>query len=205
MMARGWYSQTVNPSRLSAKPRLFRDLRFLFVIILSSALAVYGADLYRTHASARVENGLRLIGESAMNELQLRQTVESNHLLVYWAGPSQGSNYLLDTVEANAIVLTILPAGQRVKSTRTSYSQIGTYVMKNAFRTVLNGGNNSDVAGFINSDGNSVFYSNLDPKNVFIGIKGKDMEVQIFDPDQGTSLEIATSYGLLVPITKATG
>lgn len=136
-----------------------------------------------------------------MTESQLRQTVVSNHLIVYWAGPSKGSNYLLDTVEANVIVLTVLPPGQHETQTRTSYLQFATYVQKNAFKVVLSGGNNPDVGGFINADGNSVFYSSLDPKNVFVGIKGKDIEVQIFHPVQGRSLEIANTPGMLIPIT----
>lgn len=200
-MAMDWYSKKANPSGLTVKPRLFRDFRFLFVIVLSSALAVFGADLYRTHTSAGVENGLRLIGESAMTQSQLRETVVSNHLVVYWAGPAEGSNYLLDTIEANVIVLTVLPPGQRVKQTRSSYPQFATYVQKNAFKTVLSGGNDPNVAGFINADGNSVFYSSLDPKNVFVGIRGQDIEVQIFHPTQGMSLQIATQAGRLVPIT----
>jgi hypothetical protein len=181
MMARGWYSQTVNPSRLAVKPRVLRDVRFLFLIVLSSVLAVFGADLYRTHSSAGVDNGLRLNGLSAMSELELRETV--------------------DTSQANVSVVTILPPGQRVKETRSTYPQIATYVVKNAFRTVLSGGNNPDLAGFINADGNSVFYSNLDPRNAFVGIRGQDIEVQIFHPGQGTTLEIATTPGLLVPVT----
>lgn len=171
------------------------------VIVLSIALAVLGADWYDAHKSIGLDEALRVHALSSMSESQLRQTVVSNHLLVYWAGPSEGSNYLLDTVEANVIVLTVLPPGQHVAQTRTSYPQFATYVLKNAFKVVLSGGNNPDVGGFINADGNSVFYTSLDPKNVFVGIRGQDTEVQIFHPTQGMSLEIANTPGLLVPIT----
>jgi hypothetical protein len=34
-----------------------------------------------------------------------------------------------------------------------------------------------------------------------VGIRGQDIEVQIFHPGQGTTLEIATTPGLLVPVT----
>jgi len=136
-----------------------------------------------------------------MTESQLRETVVSNHLLVYWAGPQIGANYLLDTVESNVIVLTVLPPSQKTQATRSSYPQIATYVLKNAFEAILSGGGNQDVAGFINADGNAVFYSSLDPKNVFVGLRGMDVEVQIFDPDPGTSLAIAKEAGRLTPIT----
>lgn len=204
-MDRSWYSRKVNPRRLEPMPRIIRNARFLVVIILSSLLAVYGADLYRTHSTKNVESGLRLIGESAMTQTELRDVVVSNHLTVYWAGPSGDSNYLLDTTEPAVNVLTILPPGQRSKVTRSSYPQFATYTLKNAYKIVLNGGNNPDVSGFINPEGNSVFFSSLDPKNVFVGIKGMDIEVQIFHPTQGKSLEIANTPGLLIPITMATG
>jgi len=199
-MARGWYSQTVNPSRLTVKPRFFRDLRFLLVILVSTALAVVGADLYHSRSSTGLDEALRVHALSSMSESQLRQTVVSNHLLVYWAGPSKGSNYLLDTLEANVIVLTVLPHGQLVAQTRTSYPQFVTYILKNAFKAVLAGGSTSNAAGFINSDGNAVFFSSSDSKNIFIGLKGKDVEVQIFDPNAGVALEIAREPGRLVPI-----
>lgn len=204
-MAMDWYSKKVNPRGLAVKPRIFRNFRFLIVIVLSSALAVFGADLYHIRTSASNENELRLLGLSSMTQLQLRDTVSSNHLVVYWAGPREGANYLLDTVEANVTVLTVLPPGQREAQTRTSYPQFATYVQKDAYKIVLNGGNNPNVSGFVNPDGNSVFFTSLDPKNVFVGIKGKDIEVQIFHPVQGESLAIANTRGMLVPITKATG
>ncbi len=204
-MVMNWYSKKANPRDLAIKPRIFRNVRFLVVIVLSSVLAVVGGDLYSTHRSAGVENGLRLIGARAMTAAELRETVSSNNLLVYWAGPRDGANYLLDTTEPSVIVLTELPPGQRTQSTRSSYPQIATYVQKNAFKVVLNGGNNPDVGGFINADGNSVFYSSLEPSNVYVGIRGKDIEMQIFHPTQGMSLQIANTPGLLIPITKATG
>jgi hypothetical protein len=167
-------------------------------------VAFFGADLYIAHKSTGLDAALRVHALSSMSESQLRQTVVSNNLIVYWAGPSPGSNYLLDTVEANVIVLTVLPPGQREAKTHTTYPQFATYVLKNAFTVVLNGGNNPDVGGFINRYGNSVFYSSLDPKNVFVGIRGQDIEVQIFHPTQGMSLQIANQAGGLVPISKAT-
>jgi hypothetical protein len=193
----------VDASRLTRRWRLWILARYLLVIALSSALAFLGAHFYASHKSAGLDAALRVHALRAMTESQLRQTVVANHLIVYWAGPSQGSNYLLDTVEANVIVLTILPPGQHVAQTRTSYPQFATYVLKNAFQAVLSGGNNPSVGGFINADGNSVFFSSLDPKNVFVGIRGEDVEVQIFHPAQGMSLDIAQAAGRLVPIIKA--
>lgn len=42
------------------RSRLFRDLRFVLTIVLSSALAFLAADIYGSHKSAGLENGLRL-------------------------------------------------------------------------------------------------------------------------------------------------
>jgi hypothetical protein len=202
-MAGNWRFQGLSSRRLTLKWRIWRVTRFLVVIAVSSGVALLGADIYNSHQTRGLDAALRVHALSSMTESQLRQTVVSNHLLVYWPGPSTGSNYLLDTVESNVIVLTVLPPGEHVAQTRTSYPQFATYVLKNAFQAVLSGGNNPSVGGFINADGNSVFFSSLDPKNVFVGIRGEDVEVQIFHPTQGMSLDIAKAAGRLVPITKS--
>lgn len=188
---------------IMARTRLQRVFSFIAVIALASALAIQMANIYESYRTADVVNGLRLHGLKAMTQDQLRETVESNHLVVYWAGPEKGATYLLDTVEANVAVLTILPPGIDPKQTRASRPQIATYDVKDAFQAVLTGGGNPDVAGFISADGNSVFYSRLDPKNVFVGVRGRDVELQIFDPSPGVSLAIARERGRLRPITKS--
>lgn len=188
---------------IMAKTRLLRVFSFIAVITLISALSIQVANIYASHQSAGLENALRLHGLRVMTEAQLRETVDSNHLVVYWDRTEKGSKYLLDTIEANVIVLTILPASGDTNQTRATYPQIATYDVKDAFQAVLAGGGNPDVAGFINGDGNSVFYSELDPENVYVGLRGRDVELQIFDPSPGVSLAIAREPGRLVPITKA--
>ena len=171
--------------------------------MVSAALAVLGADVYGAHKSAGLQNGLRLAGLSQMTEAELRDVVISKHLTVYWLGPESGASYLLNAMDPLAISLTIVTSSSLVKETRASYPQIGTYVQKNAFQAVLTGGGTKDIAGFINADGNSVYYSSVDSKNVFVGFRGLDIEVQIFDPIVGESLAFAKAPGRLVPITRS--
>lgn len=187
---------------IMAKTRLLRASSFIAVIALACALAIQVANIYESYRTADLENGLRLHGLRVMTEAQLRETVDSNHLVVYWAGSEKGSKYLLDSVEANVIVLTIIPADSEPNQTRAMHPQIATYEVKDAFQAVLAGGGNPDVAGFINGDGNSVFYSQLDPDNVFVGVRGRDIELQIFDPSPGVSLALAREPGRLTPIAK---
>jgi hypothetical protein len=44
--------------------------------------------------------------------------------------------------------------------------------------------------GFVNADGNAVFYSKARPTNIYDGLKGKDIQVEVFDPlvDQALGL-----------------
>lgn len=175
----------------------------VFGLIIVAALVIPGSvqlgHLYSANGLANVQSALRLIGQSEMSQAQLLDVIGSKNILGYWAGPEVNVKYLLDTSEINQVVLTIIPVGFN-RSTRNSHPQITTYIQKDAFVQVLNGGGNPDVKGFINTDGNAVFYTFGDPKNAYVGFRGKDIQVQIYDPVNGESLKIATEAGRLRPI-----
>ncbi len=179
------------------KARIIRIAGLLVFTAALSAVAVEAADIYSAHNAAGVANGLRLIGLTPMTETQLIETVRSNHLVVYWAGPQNEVEYLLNASNPSAIVLTFLPKDRGQKETRASYPQITTYIVDNAFQAVLSGGGNPGVQGVEMPSGNSVFYSNLDPNDAYVGIPGRNIELQIFDPSQRLWLALLAEPGKL--------
>jgi hypothetical protein len=183
------------------RSRSLRIVGSVAAIFLIGTLAFSVAHLYGLSTSASTENDFRLHGLKQMSETELCSIVSANHLLVYWAGPTVGANYLLDTDNLSSITLTIVPPDMPKVETRATYPQIITYVQKDAFRAVLTGGGKSEVVGFINADGNSVFPSEFDSKSTFVGFRGRDVEVYIFDQKVGASLAIAREAGRLTPIT----
>jgi hypothetical protein len=174
---------------------------YVATILVCSALAFTVAHVYGLSKSAAVENKYQLHGLKQMSETELRNMVSANRLIVYWAGPTRGATYLLDEVDPTNIVLTIIPPGMQEVETRATYPQVITYVQKDAFKAVLTGGGKSEGAGFINADGNAVCPSEFDSKSTFVGFKGKDVEVYIFDSRAGVSLGIAKEAGRLTPVT----
>jgi hypothetical protein len=178
----------------------FSIAHYVAIIVVFSALAFGVAHVLVSPSSRTVENRLRLSGLRQLSETELRNIVLSNHLLVYWARPTKSATYLLDAIGPTAILLTIQPHGQQVAETHSTYPQICTYIQKDAFEAVLAGGPNPSAAGFISSDGNAVFYSDLNPKNAYVGFRGTDVEVQVFDPVSGRSLALVKAAGVLTPI-----
>ncbi len=175
------------------------------LLILVATLSTYGAiglgNIHRATTSHDIQVALQLNAQSEMTQFQLRKVVTSNHLLVYWAGGEKDARYLLSSTNRAAIVLTILPPMDVARSTRATYPQITTFTQVGAFQAVLTGGGNMNVAGFINGDGNSVFFTKLDPNDVYVGLRGSDIELQIFDPSPGQSLALAREAGRLRPIS----
>ena len=178
-----------------------RTVLLSLVAILSTLGAIGLEHLHQSSNGNGVAVALQLNGQSEITEAQLRKLVIENHLQVFWAGPEQGSRYLLSSMDRTAIVLTILPPINTGRSTRATYPEITTYVEKDAFTAVLNGKQSQGGGGFLNSDGNSVFFSESDPKNVYVGLRGLDIEIQIYDPTPGRSLAIAKGVGTLRPIS----
>lgn len=129
-------------------------------------------------------------GKVAMSADELRSVVLAKKLTVYWAGPQDGAKYTLIATTPGVAFVRYLPGGVGLNDTKTLFRAIGTYTQKNAFAVSTAGAAATGNVGFVNADGNAVFYSKARPSNVYIGIKGKDIQVEVFDPvvDQALGL-----------------
>lgn len=138
-------------------------------------------------------NGAQKIqGTVAMSADDLRSVVLAKHLTVYWAGPLTSAKYSLRVNELGASFLRYLPNGKGLNDKTTSFRVIATYSQKGAYLITQSAGGVSGNVGFTNVDGNAVFYVKTRPTNVYMGIKGKDIQVEIFDPgvDQALGLSL---------------
>lgn len=178
-----------------------RTVLLSLVAVLSTLGAIGFGHLRQSNNGNGVAVALQLNGQSEITEAQLRKLVVANHLTVFWTGPEAGARYLLSSTDRTAIVLTILPPINTGRAARATYPEVITYVEKDAFTAVINGRQDQGSGGFLNADGNSVFYSELDPKNVYVGLRGLDIEIQIYNPVPGESLAIAKGVGTLRPIS----
>lgn len=129
-------------------------------------------------------------GKVALSAGELRSVVAAKKLTVYWAGPQDGAKYTLIATTPGVAFVRYLPGGVGLNDTKTLFRAIGTYTQKNAFAVSTAGASATGNVGFVNADGNAVFYSKARPSNVYVGIKGKDIQVEVFDPvvDQALGL-----------------
>ena len=170
------------PTVFSRGKKDLRTVVFLIIIIL----AVGGYYLI-SHANNSGDIS-QLQGRVTLSETDLRTLVVTKHLTVYWAGPMEGAKYTLTANMPGVAYVKYLPGGVGLNDTKTLFRVIGTYAQKSAFRVARNTGAAPGNVGFINADGNGVFYSKSRPSNVYIGIKGKDIQIEVFDPSVGQAL-----------------
>lgn len=132
----------------------------------------------------------KIQGRVALTAQDLRDVVIAKKLTVYWVGPQDGAKYTLVATTPGVAFVRYLPGGTGLNDTKTRFRVIGTYVQKNAFAVSTAGAVAPGNAGFVNADGNAVFYTKARPTNVYVGIKGKDLQVEVFDPlaDQALGL-----------------
>lgn len=140
-------------------------------------------------------------GKVALTESQLRDVVAGEGLVVYWLGPQEGALYALNTVSTNQNYVRYLPNGNGLEDTSPNYRVIGTYEAKDAFTLTLSNAKKVNSVGFTNEDGNAVYYGTLNPNSVYVGVRGTDDQVEIFDPNSGLALIAARTPHLLQKIS----
>ncbi|MBI3428782.1 MAG: hypothetical protein HY050_01725 [Actinobacteria bacterium] len=172
-------------------------LRFLIALVIV-VLGIGGYLLI-----AQVNGGgdsAKIQGKVALSAQELKDVVAAKKLTVYWAGPQTGARYTLIATTPGIVYVRYLPGGVGLNDTKTLFRAIGTYAQKNAFNISQTAGAADGNVGFISADGNSVFYAKGRPTNVYIGIKGKDIQVEVFDPvvDQALGLVLVRGQISLV-------
>jgi len=176
-----------------------RKSRGWLVLILVLLIGV-GAYFLLYHKTSAADIA-KIQGKVALSEQDLRSVVAANHLTVYWAGPMAGAKYSLIATNSKLIYLKYLPGGVGIADNTTPFRTIGTYAQKNAFAIGKYTGTVAGNIGMISPDGNSIFYAVARQTNVYVGIKGKDIQLEVYDPVAGQALALALNRNQIVPIS----
>lgn len=165
-----------------------KSSRKVLIAILVAILVVGGFAFVRHQRSGN--DIAKIQGKVALSAQELRDVVVAKHITAYWVGPQDGAKYTLIASTPGVAFVRYLPGGVGLTDTKTLFRAIGTYTQKNAFAVSTAGGLVVGNAGFVDADGNAVFYSKARPTNVYVGIKGKDIQIEVFDPvvDQALGL-----------------
>lgn len=177
----------------SRKPKGGKRLLVLGSLIAVVILGVAGYFILSNFSKSN--EAQKAQGKVAMSEDDLRSVVLAKHLTVYWAGPMKGAKYALIADKPGSSFVRYLPNGNGLNDTTTSFRVIATYAQKGAFLITQSAGGIIGNVGFTNVDGNAVFYVKTRPTNVYMGIKDKDIQIEIFDPgiDQALGLSLIHS------------
>jgi hypothetical protein len=175
----------VSEARDVAKGKSSRKV--LTWIVIAIAIVLLGG-FFAVSQSRGTSDLAKIQGKVALTAQELRDVIVAKKITAYWSGPQDGAKYTLIATTPGVAFVRYLPGGVGLGDTKTLFRAIGTYTQKNAFAVSTAGALALGNVGFVNADGNAVFYSKARPTNVYMGIKAKDIQVEVFDPVVDQSL-----------------
>jgi hypothetical protein len=137
-------------------------------------------------------------GQLALTEDQLKAVVKQIGVPVYWAGPMPGAKYTLASQDGSRVYIRYLPDGMVPINNDPKYRVIATYKLANAFAATQKAGSAVvNGLGLTTAQGAAVYYNKTSPNNVYIAFPSVNAQVEIFDPNGGVALNLATSPGTI--------
>jgi hypothetical protein len=182
------------------KRNMKRLIPYVITAVVFSGITLGAENVLHSKQKVIDNTTLILHGGQTINEKELRSLVVARGLTVYWLGSRPGMKYLLNTSQPSGISLRcifVTPSS----GTSEPYYDVGTFISQNAFALTQKAAQQPNGVGFVNIDGNAVYYDSRDPKNVYIGLKNADIQVEVYDPRPDQALAAALLQGNLKKIT----
>jgi hypothetical protein len=171
----------------------------LIVAILVTMLMTTNQQESSPSSSLLVERSLeKLSGQVKLNEVQLRGAAALLATPVYWIGPIDGFQYVLDASINGLILVRYVPIGTDLSDQENLFTAVGTYSVADAFEvTKARGEATESTVGLINEDGAAVFYDVESPLNAFLAYPNLDIQIEVFDPRPSVAIEAAKGAGIV--------
>lgn len=137
-------------------------------------------------------------GPVVVSRERLRDLADSVGYPIYWAGPRPGKYEL--TVDANAnIFIRYLTGGALAGSRKTTSLTIATYALAKAYELLKSASQQPGATVGHTPDGGLVVAATGSRDDVHIAYPQRDVQVEVYDPHAGRSLELARA-GRIVPL-----
>lgn len=179
------------------------QLRWLIVGVAGVSILLTALVFMFTSFGDKVSfnNGSNKInGQVALTEEQLFTLVKENGVTAYWSGPQPNAMYALTITPDKQVYVKYLPDGKGLGDPNLNYRVIASYPEPGAYDITRAAGTQANSVAFVNSDGAAVYYSKDKPTNVYVAFSGEPYEIEIFDPDPNTALNLGTQTGAILQI-----
>jgi hypothetical protein len=176
-------------------PRLAIGIGIIVVAVIVAFLLLKGDD----DSSSDGSQPQATDGPEAASLDRLRDLASSVDHPVYWAGEQPGGEYELTVENDGKIYIRYLAQGAPVGSRKVKSLTIGTYPFSDALGTLQVTARQPGAITDQTPDGGLVVSNDSNPNNVYVAYPGSDYQIEIYDPDARTALNLATS-GAIEPI-----
>jgi len=150
---------------------------------VSSPQSINSTD---TTPALRQLPGTEGLSTDKLSEQDLRKVVEANHLTAYWVGPEAGHGYALHVFGRGEIEVVYLPGTPPPYQFRT----VKVYA-PNAYGLTQSDGSLSGHVGITTQNGFTGAYKKSTPNDVYVRVKGSNLQVEVHDPDATQALTLA--------------
>lgn len=184
-------TSTADPERPAGGSR--RRLVALAVAVVAAA-AVAAALLLNGGGAERLEIGK----PRAVSAAQLSSYAESAGRPVYWAGDA-AAGFKLELTEApgQRVFVRYLTADAKAGDPRAAFTTVATYPMQDAYGRLEDSADRAGAVEGKTSGGAITLYYKKAPENVYVAHPGSDRLVEVFAPQEGAALQLATSPSLV--------
>jgi len=192
-------------NRITERRKKTPFFRKIPVVIITTALltssATFGTvKLLSLNSAPVLTLAAKTSGGVVLTESELISTVKELNQVIYWAGPMPAAKYTLNLSSPGIAYVRYLPKGQGLTDTKPLYRVIGTYQQTNAYEATTAAGNQTNGVALLKSNGSVIYYNKTTPTNIYLATKGADQQIEVFDPNPTTALELANAAGLVAPI-----
>ena len=139
-------------------------------------------------------------GQVALTEAGLRSAVKTLGVSVFWAGSIPGALYTYNHGIAGQSFVRYLVNGKGLADVAQNYRVIATYSDARAYQTMQAAGKLTTGVSITNPDGSLIYYAKATPTHVYLAYKNLAFQIEIFDPNPGVSLKLATTPGIIKAI-----
>ena len=180
-------------------------LRTVIITALISSLLTFFVTNHKSVSSLKddqISFAAQTSGGIALSEADLITAVKKLNRVVYWTGPQKNAKYTLNSATNGQVFVRYLPDGKGLSDTSAKYRVIATYDVVDAYKSTQAAANNANGISITNPDGAAVFYNKATPTNVYVAYQNLNYQIEIFDPNNNVSINLASTSGSLSQIIK---